>query len=194
MRYIAHRGIAIGPILMVIALVAVIIGAMSLGSGDTAGAMSADKVTADLRGQTDMIRAKISECIFLTRRDTTPQFMYPSDSALGTPVLVKDLTCPRDPTGGQHLWSGIRPATLPAPPTGFDDWIYVNHGDPALIAPGGTCISIQPSAGQASSPRIREGIQKALLRLAPSEYTYDPNSSDQRIIIWIRKPQTGSTC
>jgi hypothetical protein len=193
-RFASHAGIAIGPILMVIALIAVIVGAMSMGSGDIGGAMNADRVTADLRGQIDMIRTKVGECVFLTRRETNPQFAYPADSTLSTPALVKDLECPRDPAGQRNLWGGARPANLPAPPIGFDDWVYVNHGDPASINPGGTCIYIQPTTAQASNSRIREGIQKALMRFATSEYEYDPNSVNQRIVVWIRRPQTGTAC
>lgn len=68
LRPFNRRGIAIGPILMIIALVAVIMGAMAVGSGDIGGAMSADTASAELRGQIDMVRAKIQECVFITRQ------------------------------------------------------------------------------------------------------------------------------
>lgn len=265
----AQRGIAIGPILMIIALLAVIMGAFSMGSSDFGGAMRADQASATLRSQVDQIRSKIQECVFITRvkapvalqadpvtglmpidtrSDVQKGYQYPTASTItdwaastnysagnivrsgsryyaaassgtsgstapthtagtvsdggvnweyiGTTALqtVKNLECPRDPAGRRNLWSGMRPATLPSPPAGFMEWVYIDNGDPAVVNPGGTCIRIQPLAATASDARIREAITKALQGLAPTEYTYNPASLDQQIIIWLRRPQTGTAC
>lgn len=268
-RIAQQHGIAIGPILMIIALIAVIIGAFSTGSSDIGGAMRADQMSATLRSEADQIRAKIQECVFITRvkapvalqadpvtgimpidtrSDLQKGYQYPTTGTIedwaaginytpgnivrsgaryytasgggtsgstapthttgivsdggvsweyiGTTALqtVRNLECPRDPVGKRNLWNGMRPATLPAAPSGFSEWVYVDHGDPALVNPGGTCIRIQPLAVNASDPRVKEAISKALQGLAPSEYTYNPGSVDQQIIIWLRRPQTGTTC
>lgn len=216
MRNAPHSGIAIGPILMIVALIAVIVGAFSMGSSDIGGAMRADQATAELRAQADQIRAKIQECVFITRQYATVALqadpvtgIMPADTRsdlqkgygwpgegglLGTAINVRDLDCPRDPTGRQNLWTGMRPSTFPAAPSGFDNWVFVNHGDPRAVNPGGTCIRIQPQAATAADGRIREAITKALRGLAPDEYTYNPGSSDQMIIIWLRRPQSGTAC
>lgn len=264
-----QRGIAIGPILMIVALVAIIVAAFSQGSGDISGAMRADQMTAELRAQADQIRAKIQECVFITRTRATVALqadpvtgLMPADTRtdlqkgyeyptvgtvtawasganysagnivvqagryyaavtsgaagstapthtsgsvsdgnimwdyLGTTALqpVRFVECPRDPAGRRNLWSGQRPATLPAPPRGFTEWVYVDHGDPMAVNPGGTCIRIQPLPETASDMRVREAISKMVQRFAPSEVTYNPASTDQRIIIWLRRPQTGTAC
>jgi hypothetical protein len=109
---------------------------------------------------------------------------------------VRELDCPRDSAGLRNLWSGRRPANLPAPPAQFDEWKYINHGNPDDGAsPGGICIYIQPSnTTTAAQGRVREGISKSVARLSSAEYTYDANSANQRIIIWIKRPASGTTC
>ncbi|MGE3770904.1 MAG: hypothetical protein AB7G06_08155 [Bdellovibrionales bacterium] len=309
-RFRRHSGIAIGPILMVLALIAVIMTALSIGTGDLSGAISQDRISNDLRAQIDMVKAKIGECVYMTRRDPPhawarglyfssgnqaiydgniytadssgtagtsdpltsippthtsgsesdgniswtyvepfEQLAYPPDDGMvgewetstayglgdivvngsntyraatagtsgstapvhtsgtvsdgavdweymsdmpGTPVA--DLKCPRDPSGQQNLWTGVRPANLPAPPNGFTEWMYRDHGNPELVSPGGTCIYIQPRTNQAADPALRRGITTAIDRLSSTEYTYDPGSTNQRLIIWIRRPATGTDC
>lgn len=268
-RVVQQRGIAIGPILMIVALIAVIVGAFSMGSSDVGGAMRADQMTAELRSQGDQIRAKIQECVFITRRaapvalvanpvtgilpvdartDLQKGYEYPTVGAvdtwatgrnynagiivrngaryysaiesgtsggsapthtsgtasdggitwddMGTTAMqpVRNIDCPRDPVGQRNLWSGMRPSNLPAPPRGFSEWVFIDHGDPVSVSPGGTCIAIQPLTSTAADARVREAIAKSVSRFAPGEVTYDSNSANQRIIIWIRRPQTGDAC
>jgi hypothetical protein len=120
--------------------------------------------------------------------------MYPKDDDLDVEVAVRDMECPRDPAGRRNLWSGERPANLPQTPTGFEDWVYINHGDPTVVSPGGTCIAIQPQASAVNDAGLRSGIALALSRFATTEYTYDPNDPDQRIIFWLRRPASGTVC
>lgn len=196
-----HAGIALAPILMIIALLAVITGAFAMGSNMFgANAINTDRIILEVRGQSDMIRAKIEECVMVTRRAAQsgePQFLFPGDDTRGTPIDVVNLDCPRDPTGQQNLWAGARPATLPAPPRGFNPWVYVNHGDPddpAVEGEGGICITIKPNANLAGSPVTRDAIKKALSRYSRGEVEYRADDPAQRIIFWLRHPRNGNTC
>lgn len=192
----AQPGIALAPLLMVIALIAVLVGALGAGANMFgANALNSDRITFELRGQIDQIRAKLDECIMLTRQQAVPQFLYPGFDQLDTALNVADLNCPRDAAGMQNLWQGARPSGLPAHPQNFTDWTYINHGDPDFVSPGGICISIRPvDATTAGNDAVKAAIQAVLKRYSPDEYTYDPNSANQRLIIWIRRPLTGTTC
>ena len=187
-------GIAIAPILMVIALLAVIVAALSAGSNSFGGAaITQDRTVAELRGQIDLIRTKVDECVMLTRQPAAPQFLYPGYDALNTPVAVKSLNCPRDPAGRQNLWVGARPASYPPVTKGFTPWTYVNHGDTDFVSPGGICIRTQPvDAAHADDAVIRSSLKLVMKNFSSAEYTFD--EATQALIIWIKRPLTGTAC
>ena len=187
-------GIAIAPILMAIALLGVIIAAFSMGSNSLGGAaIQQDRTVSELRGQIDLIRAKIDECVMLTRQVANPQFLYPGYNTLDTPILVKDLNCPRDPTGRQNLWNGARPAAYPTVTKSFLPWTYVNHGDTDSVSPGGICIRTKPiDAAHASDEIIKSSLQLIIKNFSTAEYTFD--ATTQQLIIWIKRPLTGTIC
>lgn len=190
-----QRGIAIAPILMIIALLAVIVGAFSRGADMLGGAaINSDRIVYDLRGQIDMIRAKVEECVMVTRQQGMPQFLFPGFDQLDMPIRVMDLECPRDSTGQRNLWQGARPAALPSEPRGFQPWLYINHGDPEEVSPGGICIMIKPTPESAAQDMYRDAIRKALRRYSNTEVKYDYNDPEQRIIIWLRRPVIGDVC
>jgi hypothetical protein len=177
-------GIAIGPILFILALLAVIAVAISSGSGGFTGSATSDRTSVQLRTQANLIRAKIMECETLTRGNMNADFPAPD----GTPTEVAKLDCPGDPAGRRNLWQGARAASLPAAPEGFQPWIFVNHGE------DGRCIRIQPEAKKAGQAAIRAGISAAASAFSDIERTYDADSADQKLIIWITRPETGGTC
>jgi hypothetical protein len=180
-RPVSSTGIAIGPILFVIALLGIIGIAMSSSNNFTASTITPDRVSADLKSQGNLIRNKILECYTngYDRGDLTDK--YPASTGNGT--LVEDLTCPSYNTGAESLWSGQSPASLPPPPGGFEKWYYVNAG-----ASGGRCIRLQPVAGSAGDMGLKGGLAQAATSFSTMELLYDTNSSSQRFILWITRP------
>lgn len=186
-RIRAESGIAVGVILFVIAILAVVAIAFSASGNFVGSTLTIDRISKELRSQADLIRAKINECYMNTSNidhsggDYYPTTNFPPSTGSGT--AVASLTCPTYGSGVDNLWSGQSPATLPTPPTGFDSWYYVNAGDS-----GGRCIRIQPLAGFVNDNGVRQGIVETAAGFSGLEHVYDPNSSSQRFILWITKP------
>ncbi len=182
-------GIAIGPILFVLALLGIIASVISAGSGSGSlgGAAVSDRISADVVSQANMVRAKILECQmqFLTNSVTYAVSPcegdpYPcSDQTDGT--LVGDLVCPNDPPSGLNLWTGQRAALLPPPSKGMNAWRYMNAGDS-----GGRCIWTSPSSGKTA--QIAAGLKRAADKFSSQELSYDPNSDDQKFVVFITLP------
>lgn len=190
-RLPASAGIAIGPILFVIALLAILAMAVSSGNGDYQVASVADRVKADIVGQANMIRSAITQCnmdysmAVSIGSVTTASETWPTSDSAGSAVSA--VTC--TPMGSTSLWSD---KLLPPPTSGFNAWVYVNAG-----ASGGRCIYAAPSS---ASPNvgILSGLANAANKFntataysAASEVIYDPNSSSHKFIVWLTLP-TGS--
>lgn len=187
-------GIAIGPILFVIALLGILASVFASGGTDSLGSASVtDRVAADLVGQANLIRSKIIECHMQYEVNGTnyaspsgdcPGDPYPcSDPANGTPV--SDLTCPNDPLDGgneRSLWSGLRIASYPPPTKGFAEWYYINDG-----SSGGRCLWTAPTGGDGSSA-IVEGLTRASTKFTSQEIAYDSGSASQKFVIFITRP------
>ncbi len=190
-RLAPDAGLAIGAILFVVALLAVLAIAMSSGSSTVGSTVVADRIRSELKSQGNLIRAKILECnqYSLDRGELADK--YPSSTGSGT--LVSALHCLAfDSSGAQTvntpLWTGAHPAALPPPPSGMDEWYYVNAG-----AANGRCIRMQPLAPNVNDTGIRTGLSQAFSAFAVSgtssqEGTYDPVSTSQRFILWITTP------
>jgi type II secretory pathway pseudopilin PulG len=190
-RLSSDAGIAIAPILFVIALLALLATVIAAGTGDFNTATVADRSYNDLYSQANLIRAKINECNLKYGTNNNGDG-YPPDTT--TPTAVCALTCLGDPntaeTGNdcqgnpvteQNLWEGIRPALLPPPTTGFNQWYYTNAG-----TTGGRCIWTQPSGG--ASGGILAGLAKTASRFSSQEVIYNPSGSTERLVIWITIP------
>ncbi len=207
-----ESGIAIGPILFVIAILGIIGTVMSTGMGNFGIASVADRITADVVSQANLIRAKINECNLkygtATGSGGNQNYDgYPlSNAAAATndPVNgapVSQIGCAGDATGQQNLWSGARPTLLPQPTNGFTQWYYINTDSATTnvntgTTTGGRCIWTKPTA---SSPKTNQGITQGLIRAAAkfnsstsysasTEVIYDPNSTSQKFIVWITLP------
>lgn len=181
-------GIAIGMILFVIALLAVIGIAMGASGNFMGTTVTPDRIMADLKAQANLIRSKILECNQYSFERGELADKYPSSSGNGT--LVESLDCNAFvaegtslPSPMTNLWSGAHPATLPPPTTGFDKWYYVNAG-----ASGGRCIRIQPLAGFVNDLGVKNGLVQTATFFSSQEVVFDPNSSSLRFILWITKP------
>ena len=180
-RLPAESGIAIGMILFVIAMLAVIGIAVSASGNFMGTTITPDRVSADIKAQANLIRSKILECYTYgyDRGDLSDK--YPLSTGTGTAVSALD--CLSYPAGLQGLWTGQSPASLPPPPSGFDAWVYKNAG-----AAGGRCIRIQPSTGKATNVGLKNGLAQVSSYFSSNELSYDSNSASQRFIIWITKP------
>lgn len=190
-RFPSDAGIAIGPILFVVAMLGLLAGVMASGGTSSFGSAGvADRITADIVAQANLIRSKISECqmqylVNGTNFGVAPCLndSYPcSDQAAGTDV--KDLTCPNDPlTGGgaqQSLWSGPRFSSLPVATRGFANWTYINAGDA-----GGRCIWTTPAS---VSGAVTDGLTRAAGKFTSQEIAYDAGSGTQKFVVFITRP------
>ncbi len=173
--------------MFMLAIIAVIGVAMSATGGFNGSMVNADRISAELRSQGDLIKNKIRECYMnFNAVDHSGATGYPSTNfpvSSGSGTDVENLVCPTYGTGNQNLWSGQSQVLLPPPTKGFDKWVYVNAGDV-----NGRCIRIQPSAGFATDSMVHEGLSLAAGGFSEMERVYDSASASQRLIIWITRP------
>lgn len=172
-------GIAIGPILMVVALLAVLAGLFSSGMGSFGNSATVDRIRTDIRGQANLIRAKIQECYMVTMGNQG--FDWPA----GSGVTVRNLTCPGDPAAAQNIWSGRRPASLPPPVPGFGEWFYHNYAQ-------GRCIGIRPTGGVATGG-VADGLRIVAGLFNVNEVHLD-QAGDWTLSIWLTPLTTTRKC
>ncbi|MGE3624335.1 MAG: hypothetical protein AB7H77_10760 [Bdellovibrionales bacterium] len=191
-RFSSDSGIAIGPILFVLALLGVLAAVIGAGSSDFGTASVSDRIYSDVLSQANLIRTKINECNLKYGTNNNGDGWPPSDGTNGTPVCA--LICEGDPntamTGNdcagspmtrQNIWYGMRPALLPPPTQGFEEWYYMNAGDS-----GGRCIWTEPS-GSASAGLIG-GLTHAATKFSSQEAIFDAGGSTKRFVIWLTVP------
>ncbi|MDD3288765.1 MAG: hypothetical protein PHX43_07180 [Alphaproteobacteria bacterium] len=181
-RIPSTSGIAIGPILFVIAILGVMAMAMSSSIGSFGQAGIADRVSMDVTTQANLIRTKINECnlMYGTLNNNDG---YPASDANGT--LVSALECTGDPDGRKNLWTGLRETQLPPPTQGFYEWYYVNAGDS-----GGRCFWTSPTGGNRNTGAA-EGLRIAKRKFTDIEVSYIPNSNTQKFVVFITAPSEG---
>ena len=187
-----EAGIALGPILFVLAILGILAAVLSAGSSSFSTAGTADRVTADTTTQANLIRAKINECNLMY--GTNNNFDgYPSSG--GESIPVANITCSGDPEGQQNIWTGNRMTSLPPPTSGFTSWHYLNTNKVGLGTPadGGRCIWIKPLG--AANPGIVGGLTRAAKKFTTTpandgaaEVNYNPESAGQRFVVWISAP------
>ena len=198
-RLSGNAGIAIGPILFVIALLAVLGMVMASGFGSFGASSVTDRINADIVSQANLIRTKINECNLKYGTNSNYDGYPSSDTSTGT--LVSALDCTGDSAGLQNLWNGARATMLPQPTAGFAPWHYINTNGTGLggTATGGRCIWTYPTTSNpANSAGIVEGLKKAASKFtsataysSSAEVIYDPASVSQKFVVWITMP-TGS--
>ncbi len=174
-RHSIRSGIAIGPILFIIAILAVLAGAISLSTGGSGSASMSDRINVELRTQANLFRAKVLECDMITRGNAGAGF--PATPS-GTPTMDR-VDCPGDTGSNKNLWTGPRPATFPVTPGGMQPWVYCNDGA------GTICISICPITANAAATPVRAALSRAVANFSGSEISYDSASTDQRISVFI---------
>ncbi len=195
-RMPSDAGIALGPILFILAMLALLATVMSSGIGQFGLAGVTDRISADISSQANLIRAKITECNLTHGTDSNYDGYPSSDTTSGTPVSALD--CSGDASGQQNLWTGARVAQLPPPTAGFSPWYYINTNGSGLggTATGGRCIWTAPtSSNPKDSTAIVQGLTKAASKFThaasddgASEVNYDPSSNSQKFVLWITLP------
>lgn len=186
-------GIAIGPILFMLAILGVIASVMSAGGSTSFGTAGvSDRVTTHITGQANLIRTKIEECRLqyeIKGRNYSSEpclgDSYPcADEVDGTPVA--ELTCPNDPLkvdGSEHsLWSGLRVASFPPPSDGFTPWMYFNGG-----VEGGRCVWTAPIKGSVNVG-AKQGLHRAAKKFTSQEIGYIEDSGSQKFVLYITRP------
>jgi hypothetical protein len=191
-RFSSDAGIAIGPILFVIALLAVLAATMAGGGGDFSVASISDRITADVSTQANMIRSTVNDCnlrymlaVSSGSVDPTTDPYPSSNTSNGTAVSA--LLC--DPLGSVSLWSD---KLLPQPTAGFNAWTYID----VAATGGGRCFWTTP---QGANPNGSSGIVGGLTHAASKfnsgatysanqEVLYDPASASQKFIVWVTMP------
>lgn len=182
-RFSPSAGIAIGPILFVMALLGVLAAAMSTSIGNFGTAGIADRVTADVVSQANLIRSKISECNLRYTIDTSyaNNDGYPPVADTTNGDLVSDLICKGDVAGaGSNLWTGSYPLQYPPPTSGLQPWRYMNAG-----ASGGRCFWTLPTSGAGSSG-ITAGLSTATRKFSSLEVSYAASSN--KFVVFITRP------
>lgn len=176
-----QAGIAIGPILFVIALLGVLAAFFANDMGSMGGAGREDSITTLLNAQANLIRSKFNECNMI-------RSSWPIGDGDGT--LVSAVTCPGDPAGQDNLWTGARLNQLPPPPQNFNQWTYYDYSGTG----GGRCVKIAPVSG--SDPSTRAGIRRAAAKFTSQEADYSPDGGVQSLVIWITAPTgaAGANC
>jgi hypothetical protein len=193
-RFHPSAGIAIGPILFILALLAVIAAVMASGSDGFQTASGADRITADIVAQANLIRNTINDCNMQYTLDVSMNSVnfnadpYPTSAATGTAVSA--LGCA--PTGDASIWNTATSNILMPPPTqGFNVWMYID----ASATGGGRCFWTSPTTPNAP---IVEGLTRAASKFnsatvysATNEVLYDPsltNNPYQKFVVWITMP------
>jgi len=177
-RFSSEAGIAIGPILFVIAILGVLAALMSSSGGGFGVASVADRVSADIVTQTNLIRSKINECNLLYGTNNNGDG-WPSSNAAGT--LVSALECEGDQATDKNIWTGVRALLLPPPTAGFEAWYYVNADDE-----GGRCIWTSPTGVKTIG--VKTGLTQAASKFSSQEVSYDENSDSQKFVVFITRP------
>ncbi len=204
----SEAGFALGAILFVIAMLGLIALLISAGGGGFSNAGVADRTSATIEQQANLMRSVINQCNiqYLAARslcntvgacpsctlatgsncsvDITNTDPYPQSASGGTPVA--SLLC--DPVNSLSLWGQT---LVPQPTAEFNTWTYVDAGDG-----GGRCIWTQPKAsGSNTNTGIVSGLTKAANHFSngtsfnsSNEVIYDPSSSSQKFTMWITVP------
>ncbi len=196
-RFSSSAGFAIGPILFVLAILAVLGAVMATGNNSFQLSSKIDRISADIVAQGNMIRNTVNNCNLQYQMALStgsadaiasdPPGGFP-DSNTTTGTNVSALLC--DPVGTSSLWGAI---LMPRPTKGFGPWKYINNGPT-----NGRCIWIEPlDAGSKSDAALVAGLTRAAAKFnsgtavnLSNEAIYNPSSDSQKFVIWITLPAT----
>ncbi len=190
-RFSSTSGIAIGPILFVIALLGILATVATSNMGSFGTVSMADRIAADVGSQANLIRSKINECYMQYLANGVNNSAAPcagdaypcSDQTTGT--LVTALTCPGDPLDGggnqPNIWTGPRTSNLAPPTAGFAPWYYMNAG-----ASGGRCFWTSSTVGKPAG--VVAGLSKVATKFSSQEHSYQPDSNSQKFVVFITVP------
>lgn len=198
-KFPPNAGIAIGPILFILALLGVLAAVMASGGGGFQTAGSEDRITNDVVAQANLIRNTINECNLQYKMAVSTGSVNPpasndyyptSDTSTGT--IVRNITC--TPMGGTPMWVD---KLLPPPTSGFNEWTYIDAWSATPSDDHGRCFWTTPTSG--STPTVVDGLTRAATKFnsstafsSTSEVIYDPSSTSQKFVVWITLPASGT--
>jgi hypothetical protein len=199
-RFPSTAGIAIGPILFILAILGILALVFSSGSSSFGVAQTADRVKSDVGSQANLIRSKINECYMQNLTTAVNNSSAPCSGIDPCPVACQDdaypcsdqtngtavtaLTCPGDSLVGgvqQNIWTGSRNAMLPPPTSGFSAWTYMNAG-----AAGGRCFWTAPTAGKSATSQA--GLGAVAAKFSTQEISYQSDSNSQKFVVFVTLP------
>ncbi len=207
-KFSSSAGIAIGPILFVLAILALLAAVMASGGGDFQVAGGADNITNNIVAQANLIRSTINQCnmqyqISVSTGSASPvSDQYPSPSGA---TAVSALVC--NPIWGSGattptLWNDsiLGNKLLPPPTSGFNAWQYVDAWSSTAGSDGGRCFWTSPNTSNpASSSAITSGLSRAASKFNSSaaysnstEVNYNVASASQKFVVWITLPASGT--
>ncbi len=201
-KFHPSAGIAIGPILFVLAILALLAAVMASGGNDFQVAGGADRISNDIVAQANLIRSTINQCnmqytISISTQSIEPAAngdYYPSPSGA---TLVANLVC--NPLWGSSattptLWNDtvLGNKLLPPPTTNFYPWKYIDD----FANGGGRCFWTAPSTtNPLNSSTVTSGLARAASKFnsassfsTATEVLYDPGSTSQKFVVWITLP------
>lgn len=146
----SERGSALVYILIAIALLAALTVTFMEPSSQQTSSQSGFRTSAEVKGQMDVIRSSVQECILrygqgdtssgITTAEPTANHVFPlapNSTYLASPTagsrLVRDIKCPGNNGGTandhQPIFGGNTGKYLPAAPSLFSDWQWYNDAD-----------------------------------------------------------------
>ena len=209
-RLRVEAGIAIGPILFVIAALGLIATMISSNIGSYSSAGAIDRTAAELPSQANLIRTRMNQCNIQLASQLAIQ-----NNNVGVPVpgnCSRVADCAKDPAtfvgvtavptpvasvtcNGANLWQGL---AYPQPSMGFAAWNYVGN------TTGGRCIYTAPTtASPATNNRVVEAMKLVTKKFSTQttcnntstpctgEALYDPAAAAQKFVVWIGMPDSG---
>ncbi len=209
-KFHPSSGIAIGPILFVLAILALLAAVMASGGGDFQIAGAADNTTNNIVAQASLIRSTINQCNMQYTLSVSTGSINPVASGDYYPAptgatAVSALVC--NPLWGVSattptVWNDtiLGNKLLPPPSAGFNAWQYIDAWSATPASDGGRCFWTTPTG---ANPKGNEATVAGLTRAAAkfnsstvyssaTEVIYDPASTSQKFVVWITLPASGT--
>ena len=153
MRKTHQRGIAIGPILYIVAILAVLVSAIAAGSGSFNGDTSAVKAKAQASAileYANEVKLGVDRVLGKGCTDTEISFENPIVSGYVNPNAPSDKSCHVfDVNGGGIVWKNPDDNIYSAIKTGYTNGYWIYHGNSCVGGVGSASSGYQggPSAG-----------------------------------------------
>lgn len=128
-----QRGVFIGYLLSVIALMSVVTLFWVRDGQGFANGQNQAKVRDDLISQFETIRMKVFDCVLSYPGGNNGLGMRPAYPAAPASGLVQDLICPGAPVGAQSIWGGQDGVFYPPRIRGMGPWRYAHDAQSVRV-------------------------------------------------------------